>query len=243
MHEQWLTVFIFLVAFLYSSVGHAGASGYIAVLSLAGWSATSIRPLALVLNVLVATLGTAQFALAGYFRLKLFLPVALLSIPAAAFGAYLSIPITVLGPLIGATLCFSAFWLCARKEELASTKAPRSYVMCVVGALLGVLAGMTGTGGGIFLSPVMYYFRWATLKEIAAVAAAFILVNSIAGLIGAKKAGLLLPQNWHLFVLAAVLGGLAGSSLGARVLRPRTIRFALATVLVIAGVKLLSPLV
>lgn len=231
---------IAVVAFLYSSVGHAGASGYIAVLTLAGFAATTVKPVALVLNVVVAVIGTVQFARAGYFSWPRFWPFAALSVPAAALGGYLHLPSAWLKPLLGAVLLFSAARLFFRKGDPSETRPPSRGTAVASGAAIGLLSGLTGTGGGIFLTPLMLFRGWAKAKEAAAVSAPFILVNSIAGLAGHFGSGRPVPAfAWWLAIVAA-LSGLAGSHLGSRRIPVRGIQWLLATVLVIAGGKLLA---
>jgi uncharacterized membrane protein YfcA len=238
-HLIFLSLAIALIAFLYSAVGHAGASGYIAVLTLWGISATIIRPTALMLNILVATIGTIQFYRAGYFSWKLFWPFALLSIPAAYFGGYLQPSASLLRILIGLVLLFSAARLIFRRHDPPETIMPSPPVAIGVGAGLGFLAGLTGTGGGIFLTPLLLFCRWAQIRRAAAVSAVFILVNSIGGLIGYFTAKHALPSLGLLLALPAICGGLAGSHLGSRRFPVRAISLLLATVLTVAGAKLI----
>ena len=185
-HLALLFVTIAIVAFLYSSVGHAGASGYIAVMTLFGLAAATIRPTALILNILVATIGSVQFARAGYFSWRLFWPFAVLSIPAAYLGGYLQLPVVILRVLIGLVLLFSAARLFFRKSDPPDVQPPAPPAAIGVGGIVGLLSGLTGTGGGIFLTPMLLFFRWARIREAAAVSALFILVNSIAGLAGSN---------------------------------------------------------
>src|SRR5438105_14687499 len=173
-----------VIAFLYSSVGHAGASGYIATMTLFGIAPTAIRPTALVLNILVASIGAFQFWRAGHFSWKLFWPFALLSIPAAYLGGYLQPSASVLRVLIGLVLLFSAVRLIFRRNDPPNVLTPSQPTAISVGAGLGFLSGLTGTGGGIFLTPLLLFCRWAHIRQAAAVSALFILVNSIAGLVG-----------------------------------------------------------
>src|SRR5499427_9830794 len=154
-HLVLLFIAVGLIAFLYSSVGHAGASGYIATMTLFGLSATVIRPTALILNILVAIIGSFQFWRAGHFSWRLFWPFALLSIPAAYFGGYLQPSAGILRILIGVVLLFSATRLFFRKKDSDQTDAPSKPVAVSVGAGLGFLSGLTGTGGGIFLTPLL----------------------------------------------------------------------------------------
>src|SRR5256714_839360 len=153
IHLILLFLAVGLIAFLYSSVGHAGASGYIATMTLFGLAPTVIRPTALVLNILVASIGTFQFWRAGYFSWKLFWPFALLSIPAAYVGGYLQPSASVLGVLIGAVLLFPAAGLVFRRGDPPQTVAPSRPVAISTGAGLGFLSGLTGTCGGIFFTP------------------------------------------------------------------------------------------
>ena len=191
--EIALCAAVLIVAFLYSSVGHAGASGYIAVMALASIASPIIRPTALVLNIVVATIGSVQFWRAGHFRWSLFWPFAIASIPAAYFGGTLTLPTRVLNILIGLVLLASASRLLISWKPAAETHAPAKPVAMVTGGLLGFLAGLTGTGGGIFLTPVMILLQWSSTKQAAAVSVVYILVNSASGLVGAMQKGIVLP--------------------------------------------------
>ena len=230
---------IALIAFLYSSVGHAGASGYIATMTLFGLTTIVIRPTALLLNILVAIIGTFQFWRAGHFSWRLFWPFALLSIPAAYFGGYLQPSAGILRILIGAVLLFSATRLFFRKKDPDRTNAPSKPVAVSVGAGLGFLSGLTGTGGGIFLTPLLLFCRWARIKQAAAVSALFILVNSIGGLVGYFSATRSVPALGIYLAVPAIVGGAIGSYLGSRRLPARSIAIFLAVVLTIAGIKLI----
>ena len=228
-----------LIAFLYSSVGHAGASGYIAVMTLWGLAPEVIRPTALVLNILVASIGTFQFWRAGHFAWKLFWPFALLSIPAAYFGGYLQPSASFLRILIGLVLLFSAARLILRRSDPPKVEPPSRLMAIGVGAGLGFLSGLTGTGGGIFLTPLLLFCKWAQIRKAAAVSALFILVNSIGGLAGYFVAKHSIPSLGIFLAGAAIIGGTIGSHLGSRRFPVRTISLLLATVLFIAGAKLI----
>jgi len=234
-----LCLAIALIAFLYSSVGHAGASGYIATMTLFGLTTTVIRPTALVLNILVAIIGSFQFWRAGHFSWKLFWPFAFLSIPAAYFGGYLQPSAGILRILIGAVLLFSAARLFFRKKDPDQTNPPSKPVAIGVGAGLGFLSGLTGTGGGIFLTPLLLFCKWAVIRQAAAVSALFILVNSIGGLVGYFTAKHSIPTLGIYLAVPAIVGGATGSYLGSRRLPPRGIAIFLAIVLTIAGIKLI----
>jgi uncharacterized membrane protein YfcA len=234
----WLAIGVLAIAFLYSSVGHAGASGYIAVMSLLSVAPEEIRQTALALNILVATIGTVQFWAAGHFSWRLFWPFALLAIPMAYVGGLYPVPDAALRVLLGVTLLWSSAQLLLRPPaEAESVRAPRGGSIGV-GAGIGLLAGLTGTGGGIFLTPLLLFLRWAPAKTAAAVSALFILVNSIAGLFGSLSRGASLPGHVWVLLLAALIGGYAGSHFGARRYPPIRIKRLLAAVLLIAGIKL-----
>src|SRR5712691_12785492 len=205
-----------LIAFLYSSVGHAGASGYIAVMTLWGVAATTIRPTALVLNILVASIGAFQFWRAGHFAWKLFWPFAVLSIPAAYLGGYLQPSASSLRILIGLVLLFSAARLIFRREDPPKVEPPSIPTATGIGAGIGFLSGLTGTGGGIFLTPLLLFCRWAHIRQAAAVSALFVLVNSIAGLAGYFTAVHSIPSLGIVLGAAAIIGGILGSHLGSR---------------------------
>src|SRR5437667_4647631 len=205
-HLVLLFIAVGLIAFLYSTVGHAGASGYIAVMTLWGLAPTVIRPTALVLNILVASIGAFQFWRAGHFVWKLFWPFALLSIPAAYFGGYLQPSASVLRILIGLVLLFSAVRLIFRRCDPPEVISPSRPMAIGVGAGIGFLSGLTGTGGGIFLTPLLLFCRWARTKQASAVSALFILVNSIAGLVGFLRAKQTVPSLAGLLAVAAGFG-------------------------------------
>ena len=234
-----LILAIFVVAFLYSSVGHAGASGYIAVMGLASLSPAMIKPSALVLNVLVASIGSWQFYRAGHFRWRLFSPFALLSIPMAFLGGAIALPTHWFKILVGVVLLLSAanfLWRPGDDEPRAEPSLP---VALGAGGVLGLFAGLTGTGGGIFLTPLMLLMRWARTKQVAATSALFILVNSLAGLAGNATAARTIPALVWPLAAAALVGGTLGSHLGSKRLPPVAIKRLLAVVLVIAGLHLL----
>jgi uncharacterized membrane protein YfcA len=238
-HLAFLCFAIALIAFLYSSVGHAGASGYIATMTLFGLAPAIIRPTALVLNILVAVIGSFQFWRAGHFSWKLFWPFALFSVPAAYVGGYLQPSAGVLRILIGLVLLFSASRLIFRRSDPAETNPPAKPIAIGVGAGLGLLSGLTGTGGGIFLTPLLLFCRWAPIKRAAAVSALFILVNSIGGLVGYFSATHSIPSLGITLAIPAIAGGTVGSYLGSRRLPVGSIATFLAVVLTIAGAKLI----
>jgi uncharacterized membrane protein YfcA len=242
MAEPWfLIALIFAAAVLYSSVGHAGASGYLAAMALCGVAPASMRPAALILNVIVAAIGTVRFYRAGCFSRRLFLLFTAGSIPFAFVGGYLNLPSSVYHPVVGVILLLSALRLVAENKVIETGDKRQVPVLTAVvcGAGFGLLSGLTGTGGGIFLSPLLLFMRWAETKEASGVSVAFILVNSLAGLVGLFIKGPNLPDGLSMWVVAAAVGGLIGSEFGSKRLGNQTLRRLLAVVLVVAGWKMI----
>jgi hypothetical protein len=229
---------VLAVALFYSSVGHAGASGYIAVMSLAGLAPEVIRPTALLLNVLVASIASIQFWRARRFSWPLFWPFALAAVPMAFVGGAAALPTRVFQIAVGAVLLLSAAWLLRGPRGDAEPIAPPRPLALGAGAGIGLLAGLTGTGGGIFLTPLLLLRRWARAQTAAGVTAPFVLVNSLAGLAGNLSATRDLPGLALPLAGAVALGGFVGSSLGSRRLPHVAIERLLALVLVIGGGKL-----
>jgi uncharacterized protein len=236
-----LAALIFVAAMLYASVGHAGASGYLAAMALFGVAPAVMKPTALALNILVAVIATLKFYRVGAFSWRIFLPLAAGSIPLAWLGGTLTLPGHVYKPLVGVVLIYAA-WASLRRASAPPgglVGTPSLPVLFLCGAALGFLSGLTGVGGGIFLSPLLLFLRWAEVRTISGIAAAFILVNSIAGLLGVMRVAPALPEALPLWALAAVTGGFIGAELGSRRLGNAGIQRALALVLVIAGAKMI----
>lgn len=243
-----LTLLIFVVSALYAAVGHAGASGDIAAMGLVGVPAPLMKPIALILNLFVASIGTYKFHRAGFFRWPLFWPFTLASVPFAFLGGHITLPSHLYRPLVGAVLLFAAARLLfltfrAAKDQQEAPPTPIPLLAALAaGALIGLLSGLTGVGGGIFLSPLLLLMGWASTREAAAVSVAFILANSIAGLAGNLTVLHALPTRLILLLIpAAALGGFLGAEFGSRRLRPLLIRRLLALALTIAGAKMLWP--
>jgi uncharacterized membrane protein YfcA len=234
-----LMLAVAVVALLYSCVGHAGASGYIATMVLAGVSATVIRPTALLLNIFVACIGAFQFWRAGHFSWRLFWPFAAFSIPLAFLGGRISLPTHWLKVLLGLTLLYSALRFFIQPKEESEIREPSLVTALGVGAVLGLLSGLTGTGGGIFLTPLMIFMRWGKTKTVAAVSVVFILLNSISGLLGVISSGNALPSLAWRLIPAAILGGTIGSYLGSKRFSPVVIKRILSAVLILAAYKLI----
>ncbi|MBX7054494.1 MAG: sulfite exporter TauE/SafE family protein [Pyrinomonadaceae bacterium] len=232
---------IFLVAVLYSSVGHGGASGYLAVMAFFAVAPEVTRPTALLLNLFVATIGTIQFYRAGYFSWRLFLPFAAGSIPMAFVGGMIHLPTEVYKIVLGAVLCLAAVRLAIHLKSDDGIKDPPLIACLLIGGVIGLLSGMVGVGGGIFLTPVLLLMHWAEARVAAGVSVLFILVNSISGLVGQFYKGALygLPAEVWGWIGVAVIGGIIGSTLGSKRFTSMTLRRMLAAVLLFAGIKLI----
>lgn len=238
MADYALIACIFAAAVLYSSVGHAGASGYLAAMVLFGTAPESMRPAALILNILVASIATFQYYRAGCFVWPVFWPFALASVPFAFLGGALVLPGAIYKKAVGLVLLLAAYRLLRGTSGEVQRRIPVPLgLLC--GGGIGLLSGLTGTGGGIFLTPLLLFMGWAQPKQSAGVSAAFILVNSIAGILGLLTRPIALPSTLPYWAMAAVAGGLIGSELGSRRLGNRTFRSLLALVLVIAAAKLM----
>ena len=238
-----LTLLILVAAVFYSSVGQAGASGYLAAMALMGIAPDVMKPSALLLNILVATIGTVRFHRAGCFSWPIFLPLAIGSIPLAFVGGVITLPGTLYKPALGLILLFAAYRLFLPSKPVGDVVAdhkPASLPVAVAcGAGIGLLSGLTGTGGGIFLTPLLLFRGWAETKQSAGVSMAFILVNSLAAMLGHLSKMKSLPADISYWAAAAVVGGLIGSELGSRRLGNQTLRRLLAVVLAIAAAKLI----
>ncbi|MDQ4420767.1 sulfite exporter TauE/SafE family protein [Sphingobium sp. DEHP117] len=241
VHDLLLALLVGLGAALYSSVGHAGASAYIALMALFGVPATTMRPTALTLNIIVATLASGRYLRAGLFRWRVLWPFLITAVPMAFLGGGIVLPSEIYRPLVGAVLWISAlrlFWPTRLRAETEPRDPPIVMAM-LAGAFIGLLSGLTGTGGGIFLSPILLFMRWSPVKRASGVAAIFILANSIAGLAGNMSAVQNLPPQLPLFAAAALVGGVVGTTLGIR-LNAAVLTKCLGVVLVIAGAKMIG---
>ncbi len=228
------------MAFLYASVGHGGASGYLALMVLIGVSSIYMKPTALILNLFVAGIAFLQFRRMGYFKWRLFYPFIITSIPTALLGGYLSIDGDVYKRILGVLLIFAVIRMLWKpsNEILESSKIPILYGLAA-GALIGFFSGLIGIGGGIILSPLILVFGWANVKETAAVSALFIWVNSLAGLIGLSISGFELEPNYLLLIALAILGGFGGAYFGGSLLNSKKLSYLLTGVLALASIKLI----
>lgn len=232
-----------VAAFGYAAVGHGGASAYLAAMALAGVAPQEMRPVALVLNVIVSSLATYKFWRAGHFRWRLFWPFAAVSIPFAYAGGAITLPGNAYRILVGVVLLYAAWqlWRSGRAAgEMRELSEPPVAWAMLIGATMGLLAGLTGVGGGIFLSPLLLMLGWAGTKQTSAVAAPFILVNSIAGLVAIFVASsAALPGYVAILAPAVLIGGWLGAEYGSRRFANPLVRRLLAVVLGLAGAKMI----
>jgi uncharacterized protein len=237
----WIALLMAIAAALYSSVGHGGASAYLAIMALFSVAPEAMRPTALALNIVVAGLAAVRFSLIGQTNWRLLAAFAVTAVPAAFIGGAIVLPPEAYRPLVGIVLLLASLRLFWQPERLAlqPTRAPSLAVTLPVGAGLGLLAGLTGTGGGIFLSPLIVLLRWEDARRTAGVAAAFIVLNSTAGLLGNLASVQRLPAELPILAGAVFIGGVVGSWLGASRLPRHRLLQALAVVLVVAASKLL----
>jgi uncharacterized membrane protein YfcA len=239
-----LAVLILAAAILYSSVGHAGASGYLAAMALVGVAPEVMKPTALALNILVATIATVRYHRAGYFYWSALWPFAIGSIPLSFVGGAITLPGYLYKPAVGLVLLYAAYRLIRstmtgpRESAEKGISIPTAPAVAW-GGVIGLLSGLTGTGGGIFLSPLLLFTGWAGTRPTSGTSAAFILVNSAAGLAGNFASVQNLPDALPVWGVAATVGALIGTQLGTRRLQSNGIRRALALVLFIAGLKLM----
>lgn len=236
-----LAAFMFLGAALYSSVGHAGASAYIALMALFGLSPAVMRPTALALNILVAAIASFRYLRAGLFRWRVVWPFLAGAVPFAFVGGAIHLPGHYYRPVVGAVLLIGGARL-LWPSELTTNIAPRDPPVVaglLLGVVIGLLSGLTGTGGGIFLSPLLLFLGWSSTKPASGIAAVFILCNSIAGLAGNVAIVRALPADLPVYALAVVLGAVTGTAFGIRWGTHQVLK-ALGVVLVIAGLKLIG---
>ncbi|WP_069268545.1 sulfite exporter TauE/SafE family protein [Paraburkholderia nodosa] len=230
------------VALLYASTGQAGASGYIAIMALMGYEPHSIKPTALVLNILVSLVASWRFIRDSHFDWELFWPFALPAVPMALLGGYMTLPNAGFEYLLGALLLIAGTLSLARRPLNDQTvRPPPKSVALAWGAIIGLASGLTGVGGGVLITPLLLFCRWSSVRTAASVSALFILCNSIAALAGDWTATNHLPHGIGPLALMVLVGSWFGAYLGSRWLSPRQIRSLLGIVLIIASLKLLLP--
>ena len=238
-----LTFILFaIIATLYSSVGHAGASGYLAIMALLSFAPETIKPTSLILNVVVASIASVKYIKADYFDKKIFSPFIIASIPMAFLGGYISLNPKYFKLIAGLFLVIASFSLIIREyiKPLETTTKPMHLTYgLTIGALIGFISGLIGVGGGVFLSPIIILAKWTSVKKASGVAALFILCNSLAGLSGRIIALNKIDHNIIYWIIAVIIGGLIGSHLGTIKFNNKIIIFCLFLILLTAGLKLL----
>lgn len=240
--ELLLAFCLFLGAALYTTVGHAGASAYIAIMALFGVAPAVMRPTALVLNILVSAYASWRYVGAGLFRWRTLWPVLISAIPMAFIGGAIQLPSQYYRPLVGVVLLVAAarlLWPSEMKAVKEPTDMPVGWGL-LAGCGIGLLSGLTGTGGGIFLSPLILFMGWSDTRTASGVAAVFILCNSTAGLLGNIASVRALPPDLPLLAAAALAGAVVGTMLGISRFANATILKALGLVLLIAGLKMIG---
>ncbi len=229
-----------IVAFLYASVGHGGASGYLALMALFSFAPETMKPTALLLNLFVAGIAFYHYYKAGYFNKKLFLSFALTSIPLAFLGGMIEVDASIYKKILGLLLIFAILkMLNVFGKESTLIKDIKIWQGFLVGGVIGFFSGLIGIGGGIILTPVILLLHWGKMKEAAAVSALFIWVNSASGLLGQFTSGVTLSEQSIILVGIALVGGFFGSYYGSKKLNNKVLRYMLAIVLTIASVKLI----
>lgn len=237
-------IYIFLlilpiVSFLYSSVGHGGASGYLALMALFSFAPESMKPTALLLNIFVAGISFYYYYKEGYFNKKLFLSFAIASIPLAFIGGTIEVDASIYKKILAFLLIFAILkMLNVFGKDNYETKLVKLWQGLIVGGLIGFFSGLIGIGGGIILTPLILLLHWGKMKEAAAVSALFIWVNSAAGLVGQVSSGVTIEKESFLLVFIALIGGILGGYYGSKRINNQRLRYILAFVLIIACTKL-----
>jgi uncharacterized membrane protein YfcA len=233
-------ILLFLVAFLYSSVGHGGASGYLALMALFSITPDVMKPTALLLNLFVSLTSFIQFYRGKHFNWKIFLPFAITSVPMAFVGGMISVDDNVYKKILGLLLIIPIVrFLFFGNIKVEEIKKPNFILSLIIGAAIGFLSGLIGIGGGIILSPVLLLLKWADMKKTAAISAIFIFVNSLSGLAGQLQKGINFSTDMYAYVAVAFVGGLCGAYFGSLKLNQNFLKYLLAIVLIIASYKLL----
>lgn len=237
-----LALLFFLIAALYAAVGSGGGSGYLALMGLFGLEPAIMRPTALTLNILVTSIGTWKYVRAGHFSNRLFWPIVAMSLPFAFIGGRLSLPTAVYRPAVGLILLYAAIrlWLSTRQTTLPQpSQSLPLWITLVAGMVIGLVSGLIGVGGGIFLGPLLMLTGWATTRQTLGITAAFVLANSAAGLAGQLSTMATLPPLIWLWLLAVGVGGWLGAEFGSQRLDPRLLRRLLAGILVLGGLRMI----
>lgn len=233
-------ILLFIVAFLYSAVGHGGASGYLALMALFSFDPNFMKPTALILNLFVSLLSFILFYREGYFKWKFFFPLALASIPFAYLGGTIELDSAIYKKVLGFLLLIPIlrFFIYPNTKDM-ELKNHHIGISLLIGASIGFLSGLIGIGGGILLSPLLLLLKWTNQKQTAALSALFIFVNSASGLVGQFSKGIAFENDMLTFVVIAVLGGAFGAWFGAKKWNQTVLKYVLASVLILACIKLL----
>ena len=239
MPDVVIYILFFVVAFLYASVGHGGASGYLALMALLSFSPGVMKPTALLLNVMVSLMAFISFYRARHFTTNILWPLIAGSIPFAFLGSLLPVSDILYKKILGLVLLISIVRLVWQKEKSNNLTKPHWLVLFIIGATIGLISGMIGMGGGILLSPILLLMGWASVKQTAAISAIFIFLNSVAGIIGQIKSGFPLSPQIVGIILFVLVGGWMGAYTGAKKLPAHSMRYVLAFVLVLAAGKLI----
>lgn len=239
MHDVWLYLLFFFVAFFYASIGHGGASGYLAVMALLNISPAVMKPTSLLLNILVSMVAFISFYRAGHFKSKLLWPLIIASIPFAFVGSIMQVSDVLYKKLLGVVLFIAILRLLYQNTEKALLPAPKWYVLFIIGAIIGLVSGMIGMGGGILLAPVLLLMRWSSQKQTAAICAIFIFLNSVSGMVGQIKTGFPLSAQIINIVIVVLAGGWLGAYTGSKKLNEKGMKYMLTIVLIMASIKLL----
>ncbi len=228
------------MAFLYASVGHGGASGYLAVMALFSMSPEVMKPTALILNLFVSLTAFIQYYRGDHFKLKIFLPLAVASIPFSFLGGMNTLQDHIYKTILGLFLFIPITrFLIYKSEEITEERKSNVTLSLLMGSSIGFISGLIGIGGGIVLSPLLVMLKWTNLKQTAAISALFIFVNSLAGIIGQSTKGLHLNSDMCYYIGFAFCGGFIGAYYGTNKFSYKYLRLVLALVLLIAAVKLI----
>jgi uncharacterized membrane protein YfcA len=240
--ENILPFFILLpvVSFLYASIGHGGASGYLALMALFSFAPETMKPTALLLNLFVAGISFYYYYKAGHFNKKLFLAFAIASIPLAFIGGTIEVDTSLYKKILAILLVFAILKMLNVFGKTSLQIIPvKLWQGQIVGGIIGFFSGLIGIGGGIILTPIILLLHWGNMKEAAAVSALFIWVNSAAGLIGQFSSGVVLEEGAFIMVAIALIGGILGGYLGSKKINNQWLRYILSFVLIIASIKLI----
>ena len=237
-----ITLFLIIlpiVSFLYASVGHGGASGYLALMALFSFAPETMKSTALLLNLFVSGISFFYYYKAGFFNLKLFTSFAITSIPFAFLGGMLEVDASIYKKILAVLLIFAILkMLNVFGKESTKIKNVKLWQSLLIGSVIGFFSGLIGIGGGIILTPIILLFHWGKMKEAAAVSALFIWVNSASGLIGQFTSGVTFHSNAFILIAIAIVGAILGSYYGSKKINNNRLRHILAFVLLIACAKL-----